>query len=249
VRAAAALITLGSTACFADDTPVALRVTYEGAPVDSLEVLLVPVDVQSILDSLRLAAPYPMPAFDELERELVKYRPANPRAVDSLRSEWARARREVAALADSLSKLPRESAAYDTQYRRFRDLYVDLSKNERAFELRFRELVGDARGLATRAVTASDSLRRWEANVYGPIDALSAAAMLRIGRHDTVVVTDHEGRAALRLPPGAWWLVARTPHPANPFMEYYWNVPFVVNPLVPVTVPATERHSVERWRH
>lgn len=226
-----------------------VHMTHTDAPVDSIEILLLPVDVQAILDSLNVAAREPRPEFEQLERELWQYRPANQTAVDSLRREWARARRGVELLADSLSRLPRESAAYDEHYRRFRDLYIGLSKEERAFEIRFRELVGDARDLATRAAAASDSLRRWERVAYAPIDSLLVAAAASTDRQDTILFTDQDGRVSLELRPGRWWIVARVPHPENPFLEYYWNVPFVVNPLVPVAVPATERQALERWRH
>lgn len=223
--------------------------THDGEPVENVEILLIPVDIESILDSLRGASSEPKPAFDALERELKHYQPANPTAIDSLRAEWARARRDVGLLSDSLSRLPRESSAYATQYRRFRDLYIELSRNERAFELRFRELVGDARDLAHRAVAASDSLRRWERSAYAAVDSILEISMRRIGRSDTIVFTDDVGHASLRLLPGQWWLVARVPHPGNPFLEYYWNVPFIVNRLVPVAVPVTQRHVSERWRH
>jgi hypothetical protein len=219
-----------------------VRASLDGTPMTDLDIVAVPYDAAGLLDSLEQAAPVPKPQFPDLEAELRAYRRKPPDAVTTLNAEWENARQAVADLADSLNAMDRGSADYAAAYARFRAAYDALSQEEAELEGRMRQELGSDRVLATRAAAAADSLRRWEMDAYQDLPSL-------VARYPEVTATtDSDGIATLSLDAGRWWLVARTPDPVNPFMEFSWTVPVVVSPIVPVTTPLSARNVTLRWR-
>lgn len=227
---------------------VAIRVAFtdpRGVSLDSL--LLSPEDIDGLLDSLGAASPHPRPDFETLEAELETYQRQHTEAVEELRAEWEAHRGPVAALADTLRGLDRTEPAYGELYERFRATYGESIRREAEFERDLRSLTSVDEDLARRAAVAADSLRRWEASAYRDLDSILAARAATTGRHAVRIGLDSLDGLSLLL--GPWWAIGRSRHPTNPFLEYYWSVPFVVGRLVPLVVPITWHNGTIRWRH
>ncbi len=221
---------------------VVLTATLDEVPLVGLEIVALPYDAQSLLDSLGRAAPTPRPDYTALEAELKDYQRKDSDSIANLSAEWAEARRAVAQLADTLNGMERGSAKYASAYTRFRTAYHALSRDEAVLEGRMRRELGSDRDLAARAGAAADSLRRWEQEAY------RAFADVVAGQDGITGKTDSLGQARLGLEAGRWWLVARRPDPENPFMEFAWNVPLVVSSIVPVATPLSGHNVTLRWR-
>ncbi|MEE8491438.1 MAG: hypothetical protein V3S60_07330 [Acidimicrobiia bacterium] len=221
---------------------VVLTATLDNLPLVGLEIVALPYDAQSILDSLGRAAPTPPPDYTALEMELRNYQRKDSDSIGNLNTEWAEARRPIADLADTVKEMERGSAEHASAYARFRAAYHALSREEVMLERRMRRELGSDRDLAVRAGAAADSLRRWEEAAYQTF--LDVVA----GRDGITGSTDSLGQARLELEAGRWWLVARRPDPKNPFMEFAWNVPLVVSSIVPVATPLSRHNVTLRWR-
>ena len=221
---------------------VLLSAKLNGLPLANLEIVALPYNAERLLDSLERVAADPRPDFSELEAELQAYTRKDPDSVAALSSEWADARRAVADLADTLNAMGRGSAGYSRAYGRFRSAYDALSGREAELESRMRRELGSDRELALRAGAAADSLRRWEEEAYRDFPDLVAAY------DEVVTTTDPAGHLTVTLEVGAWWLLARYPHPQNPFVEFAWSVPVVVSSLVPVVAPLANHNVTLRWR-
>ncbi len=218
-------------------------------PLAGLEVTILPYDVVGILDSLEGAADSPRPRFSELEDAMRAFRMRDAADFGAISGEWMRARATVNALADSLHSVGRDSPGYRWAFQRFRDLYDDLVAKEAQLEAAARQLTEEDRTLAAEAAEAADSLRRWERGTFRDFDAIAEEALRRSGREVHTTTTGADGRAALRLDPGRWWIILRHAHPENPFQEYFWNVPVRVNGVIPLVIPLSARNVTERWRH
>jgi hypothetical protein len=255
IRHLSAACTLAAFVCLGGCSPrpgdVEIRLSLDGmagTPAGAT-IMALPYDAGAILDSLTRAADRPPPRFPELEQELTEYRRHIPPELNELYRDWATARRAVEALSDSLVELDREVPSYEPTYRRFRDRYAELAHQEADLERAMRELSAEDRALAQEATSAADSLRQWEDEAYADYDAIATDRISQSGRNEVRLTTEPSGRASARLDPGRWWLVARVPHPENPFQEYYWSVALKVDGLTPLRIPLSDRNVTLRWRH
>ena len=221
---------------------VRLRATLGDVPLADLEIVALPYDARSILDSLERIASTPRPDYAALEAKLRAYQRKNSDSIANLSAEWGEARGAVAELADSLNAMDRGSAEYAGAYARFKTAYDALSREEVALEGRMRRELGSDRDLALRAGAAADSLRRWEEEAHRDF------ALVVAGLEPVSTTTDSLGYARLELAAGRWWLALRRTDPENPFMEFVWNVPLVVSSLVPVATPLARHNVTLRWR-
>jgi hypothetical protein len=144
--------------------------------------------------------------------------------------------------------MDRRSPEYAAAYERFRALYTRLAQRAAERDAALRALNGPQLNLARRAQDAAEALRAWEYEAYAAYAEVAARYLRETGRPIHTVTTDPAGVARLALEPGPWWLVARLPDSANPFLERYWHVPVGVSRLVPLRVPMAERAAVVRWR-
>ncbi|HET7040560.1 MAG TPA: hypothetical protein VFI13_01015, partial [Gemmatimonadales bacterium] len=77
---------------------------------------------------------------------------------------------------------------------------------------------------------AMDSLRQlqqaWRTAAFGGYDTLTLALTHRLARDPFTDTTDAQGVADVRpRMSGPWWVTATTWDPADPYSEWYWNVP------------------------
>lgn len=75
-----------------------------------------------------------------------------------------------------------------------------------------------------------DSLRRvqqtWRADVFGGYDTLTLGLIHRLSRDPFTDTTDARGVAVVAPKmSGPWWVTVSTWDPADPYSEWYWNVP------------------------
>ncbi len=215
---------------------------------DGFTAHVLPYDLQGIIDSLGRFH-HPRPSFPALEADVRAYRPSDGTAEVALLDDWRRARAAVDHLTDSLATLDRSTEAYASAYERFRGLYAELAREEAGIERSYRETGGPVRELVGRAIAAADSVRAWEALALAPLDSLIDAELATSGRAEHRINLSAGRDTRLRLPPGAWWVLARIPHPENPFLEYFWYVPVRVNTMAPTTVPLRRQNVILRWRY
>lgn len=178
-----------------------------------------------------------------------EYHRPEPDPYEEINRPWLALRDTVRALADSLIERDRAEPGYAADYERFRALYARLAQRAAERDRALRDVNGDHLDLARRAATAADSLRAWEYQAYAGYPDAAAAAVVRSGRSVVEGTTDRHGALTLQVQPGRWWLVARTPDPANPFLEYYWNVSVTATRVVPVRLPLSSNNAAKRWRH
>ncbi len=241
---------VGIDACSCAATRVEVYASLtEGEPIVGLEILFLPFDPDRITDSLARAASEPRPTFPELQAQMAAYRRPDAEQLYEIGTSWRAARDSVRHLADSLNRLSPTAPGYGAAYERLRLQYRRLARSQAERDATFRERMGDDRDLALRASEAADSLREWESKAYAGFPALADSAVARSGREPQQGVTDAEGRLALVLEPGPWWLIARMRDEENPFSEQYWNVAVVMSSLGPRRIPLSESNSLHRWRH
>jgi hypothetical protein len=237
-------------ACSEQETNLELRAFLnDGEPLAGLVITALPFDPDRLLDSLASASSYPRPEFPELESEMAGYQRPDQTTLVNMGSGWRATYDSVQRLADSLNQVSPRSPAYSGAYEHLRQLYQRLAQRAVERDAALREQIGEDRELATRAAAAADSLRAWQNSAYADFAELADSALARAGRERIELVTDREGIAEVALERGAWWLIARRPNGENPFMEYYWNVPLVVNAMGPRVVPLYSGNVVTRWRH
>lgn len=244
-----ALAALAIAGCHQDARINVAAAWADDGPIVELEILALPFNPDRILDSLATAAPTPPPMFAELVQEMRTYTIPEDDPYAELNRPWLALRDSVAALSDTLMGMDRSAPAYAAGYARFRTLYGRLADLAAARDRALREVNGDRVELARRAAGAADSLRAWEYTAYAAYPEVAAEAVLASGREVVEGVTDKDGTVLLVLDPGRWWLVARAQDMANPFMEYYWNVPVTVTRVIPLRLPLTPDIAVRRWRH
>jgi len=237
-------------ACSEQETHLELRASiHDGEPLAGLVITALPFDPDRLLDSLAGASSYSRPEFPELESEIASYQRPDEAELLNIGSGWRATHDSVRLLADSLNQVSPLSPGYPAAYEFLRQLYQRLAQRAVERDAALKEQVGEDRELATRAAAAADSLREWQNSADADFAELADSALARSGRKRIELVTDEEGIAQVELEPGAWWLIARRPNSENPFMEYYWNVPLVVNALGPGLVPLYQGNLVARWRH
>lgn len=239
-----------SSGCSPRAGDVAVRIALERHAIPpELPVMALPYDPQQILDSLALASDLSRPEFPGLDTVLAEYQRRVPEGVAQLYQDWTTARSTVHAISDTLRNLDREAPGYDAVYDRFRGRYEALARQEAELERAMRDESAEDRDLALAAAAAADTLREWESAVYADYDVIAAGRLALSGRNEVALLTEGVGNVAVRLEPGEWWLVARLPHPENPFREYFWNVPLRVDGLTPLQIPLSDRNVTLRWRH
>jgi hypothetical protein len=214
-------------ACGRPDTVihVAIRdVDGRPAPVAKLRLVILPYDRDSVLAALESRSRTPRPDTMGLDSLFSQVR--QPFGA-LLRATWFDRR-----LRDSLEDLRRRTAAEPRGSARYRELYLAFATAADSLGPAQQRLVEANRvaGAAYRRVGARlDQLRlvmtRWEDSTFRSYDSDISALTAQLGRRRQEVVTGADGRAAVRLPQGKWWIYARAPDPADPNAGWYWNVP------------------------
>jgi hypothetical protein len=133
--------------------------------------------------------------------------------------------RSLAARKAQLDSLPRSSPRYDSLYRTF----AEASDSFTTLRQKRDEAQHFLAEYRNRIATPLDSLRQrmsqWEDSTYRSYDSLTKVLGTGIGREPIADSTDATGKLTLRLPPGDWWIYARSWDTWDPNSEWYWNLP------------------------
>lgn len=201
------------------------------APVAHLPLIALPYDRDSVIAALEARAPSPRPntgPLDSLFRSFripfaayakVAYR------VENLRDSLTRTKAQ-------LDSLPRGAPEYHELYLRFGQRSESLATLQQVQERAHADLQAARDRLAPRIDSLKAAVRRWEDSSYRPYDSLVSGLAKARGLEPVADTTGPGGRVRVRLPPGRWWIYARSWDATDPNAEWYWNVPVTTDSVV-----------------
>jgi hypothetical protein len=208
---------------------VAVRVSIPGpdsveTPVTGVGLVALPYDRDSVLRALEARARTPRPPSAPLESLFAGFRgPFTAYSATTYR--LGKLRDSLAAAKAELDTLPRNAPAYARIHGEFGRLSDSLSAGQARAERARDELDRARRVFVTRSDTLRLRMRQWEDSTYQGYDSIVRGLALRAG-HDAVTdTTGADGWAHLKLPPGRWWVYARSWDATDPNAEWYWNLP------------------------
>jgi hypothetical protein len=190
---------------------VAVRVSIPGpdsaeTPVTGVGVVALPYDRDSLLKDFERRARSPRPNAAPLDSLFAGFRgpftaySAAMLRLGKLRDSAASVRgRDSLRIADSLR-------AAETRAERAR-VALDAARRE----------------FSRRSDTLRLRMRLWEDSTYLGWDSVVQNLTRRSGREAVTDTTGAEGWAHLTLPPGRWWIYARSWDAGDPNAEWYWN--------------------------
>ena len=226
---AASLVALaGLTAC---ERPrdIAVRVSIPGpdsaeTPVTGVGVVALPYDRDSVLTALEGRARAPRPdttALDSLFRAFrlpfVRYTAAVQRS-ERLRDSLEQLRTE-------LDSMPRDAPEYRQRYAAFSRLDDSLAAARKGTEQARQELDRARAEFTERGDPLRARIRQWEDSTYRGYDSVTRSLTARRRQDPRTDTTGADGWAHFSLPPGAWWIYARSWDASDPNAEWYWNLP------------------------
>jgi hypothetical protein len=197
------------------------RLDGSEAPVPGLELVALPYDRDSILVALEAKAS-PRPHTHALDSLFALWREPFLRfARATFRSQQLRD--SLALLRQRLDSLPRNAPEYQALYSTFGSLSDSLKAATDSIEPARVELDRKRKGLLPRI----DSLRRlvtaWENSTFQRYDSI--VKQLAGTREPVGITTGPDGRAALKLDNGRWWIYGWAWDEEDPYSRWYWNVP------------------------
>jgi hypothetical protein len=235
VRRSFLLLCLALAAC-SGSREVKIEVSIPGpdsvdAPVARLGFVALPYDRDSVLRTFEAGNPRPEALTRALDSLFQQFRgPFTAYAAEAYRVQ--RLQQSLGRLKARLDSLPRAGAEYDSLYRRFTErsesLPVLFAARDRAQE----NLAVARANLGPRMDTLRAAISRWEDSTYRGYDSVTKALGSGLGREPIADSTGADGTARLRLPPGKWWIYARSWDAWDPNSEWYWNLPVTGDHLV-----------------
>ncbi len=244
---AAAIGALALTACGAAEVNIIAALgdgaDPNAAPLNALEVQLLPYDRDDVFDSLAAAATRPEP---EIPPDLLAAQQEIARARASWRdsdNRWGILRDTVSLLAGELEQMDNDTREYQQLYNRYEDLDIELGQVERSREAYFNEFTS----LQEAAIERMDSVRferaDWADEAFADIGDVIAARVEASGLSMAVDTTDATGGIQVEVAPGDYWVHARYELPGE---ELYWNFPITVVRGEPMEVRLTRENAEVR---
>jgi len=192
--------------------------------VAHLGLVALPYNRDSLLQVLEARSPRPVALTRPMDSLFQIFR-APFVAYASAAYHLSALERALAARKRQLDSIPRSSPRYDSLYRSFAagsDSFAVLRQRRDEAQHTLAEY-------RNRISTPLDSLRQrmsqWEDSTYRSYDSLTKVLGTGIGREPIADSTDATGKLTLRLPPGDWWIYARSWDTWDPNSEWYWNLP------------------------
>ena len=208
---------------------VAVRVSIPGpdtveTPVTGVGLVALPYDRDSVLQALERRARTPRPPTAPLESLFAEFRgPFTAYSATTFR--LGKLRDSLAVAKTELDSLPRSAPAYARVHAVFARLGDSLTTLQARAKDAREELDRARRDFVKRSDTLRLRMRQWEDSTYEGYDSIVRGLALRAG-HDAVTdTTGADGWAHLKLPPGRWWVYARSWDATDPNAEWYWNLP------------------------
>ncbi len=197
----------------------------DGTSLGNLEVRMLPYDRDQIFDSLENAALTPEP---QVPPDLLAAR----EEIAEAQREWRETETRWNALRDTLGKLNTVLERLNRGENRYRTLFRDWTAldNQRArAERQVSTLFERFESLQAASIGRMDSMRftreDWADQAFVDFDEIALAKIDASGLDPVADTTNAQGMAAFSVPPGEYWINARS---MRVFDELYWNVPIVV---------------------
>jgi hypothetical protein len=194
------------------------------APVAHIGIVALPYDRDSLLATMAAKHPRPEGLVHQLDSLFGAFRgPFTGYAAAAYRVQGLE--RDLGHLRLRIDSLPRSSPTYDSLYRVFAALSdsVTAARHRRDAE---QNTLAEARNRYSAHI---DSLRRrmasWEDSTYRGYDSITKTLTSGLGREAIADSTGPDGSVTITLPPGNWWIYARSWDAWDPNSEWYWNVP------------------------
>jgi hypothetical protein len=209
--------------------PLAVRVSIPGpdsveTPVTGVGLVALAYDRDSVLRALEQRARTPRPPTAPIDSLYAAFR--GPfMAYSSATMRLSRLRDSLAATKAVLDSTPRSAPAYSQQYAVFGRLTDSLRAAQDRVNRTRVALDRERRDFAARGDSLRARMRQWEDSTYQGYDSLVQSLTRRAGREAVTDTTGSDGWAQLTLPPGRWWIYARSWDATDPNAEWYWNVP------------------------
>jgi len=192
--------------------------------VSRIQVLALPYDRDSVLVALRARASTPRPSTAALDSAFANFRGPFV-AFSAAVYRVSKLRDTVAQLGTRLASLPAGTPEYEA-LRAHGERAADSLRAAEARRDRARTALDAAR---TTSLPRTDSLRQaihvWEDSTYRDWDSIVRILVERRHHQPIADTTDATGRVRMMLPPGRWWISARSWDVGDPNAEWYWNVP------------------------
>jgi len=201
------------------------------APVAHLQLVALPYDRDSLLQSFEARSARPAGPARQLDSLFTRFRqPFGVYAAAAYRLQSLDRAQERLKL--RLDSLPRSSPAYDSLYRAFAAGMDSIAAARRQRDDAQRELALARAKLSPAIDSLRQLMARWEDSTYRGYDSITKALGSVLGREPIADSTDAEGKARLWVPRGRWWIYARSWDAWDPYSEWYWNVPVTGDHLV-----------------
>jgi len=194
------------------------------APVAHLQLIALPYDRDSVLAVFAQRSPRPERETRQLDTLFAAFRiPFGTYAAAAYRLQSLQ--RSAAYLKARLDSLPRESPAYDSLYRLFAGGTDSIAGAQKRRDAAQRELSIARAKLSPRIDSLRQLMSHWQDSTYRGYDSITKVLGSGIGREPIADSTGADGKVTLHIPPGSWWIYARSWDAWDPYSEWYWNVP------------------------
>jgi len=202
-------------------------------PIADTEVQLLPFNRDLVFDSLAEAFPTPEPTIPE---DLLEAQEAIAIAQEEWRAAeqtWGQGRARLQEITQEMEGLSRGEAQYVALFREFQDVEGAVSRAERVKDQAFARFTELQEGYIQRADSMRLVREQWGDEAFASYGDVFLMKLRESGREILTDTTDAAGMAGFEVPPGQWWVYART---ELPFSELYWNLPITVERGNPVQV-------------
>ena len=243
---AVAIVALALTACGPAQVNIIAAVgdDADAAPINALEIQLLPYDRDAVFDSLEMAAPRPEPEIPadllEAQQEIAQARASWRQAED----RWNLLRDTVSKLSERLEQMDQSTREYQELYNHFDDLDIELGQVEGSVASFF----GRFTRLDSAATDRRDSVRMvregWADEAFADVGDVIAARIEASGLSISVDTTDTAGLTLFEVAPGDYWVHAR--YEPLPGEELYWNFQITVARGEPMQVRLSRENAEVR---
>ncbi len=207
------------------------------APINGMEVQILPFDRDLVFDSLIAAFPTPEPPIPQELMELQDQIAAAQAEWRAAEATWITGRDRLQAILAEMEGLARGEAQYVALYREFQDLEGQVTRAERAKDAAFRRFDELQQGYIGQADSIRLIREQWEDEAFADVGEIFLTKLRESKRTILADTTDAQGVGGpIAVPVGQWWIHARYD---LPFDELYWNIPITVERGDPLQVRLT----------
>ena len=226
----------GLTGCDGGRREVAVRVSIPDpasteTPAAGVDIVALPYDRDSVLESLDARAHSPRPDTAELDSLFARFRGPFTAYTAMSYAEGA-LRDSLRLLRSRLDSLPRSAPDYPVMSAHYARLSDSLGRVQSRAQ-HARAALDRARAeFVSRSESLRSAIRHWEDSTYQGYDSIVENLDRARRRKPVTDTTDATGWAHFTLAPGAWWIHARAWDTSDPNSQWYWNIPATADTIL-----------------